>query len=129
MAKRHHHAGLSAGGAMTAVMLAVEPDVFSAGAVFAGVPYNCGTGIAAAFSCMNPGVTKTQAQWAALVDNATDFAGTWPRVLVVHGSSDTTVAGRQVYSPSGSSGIIRCFTVFRALVWYSSRDFRISSST
>src|SRR3954452_10962021 len=33
--------GLSAGGAMTAVMLAAYPDVFRAGAIIAGVPYGC----------------------------------------------------------------------------------------
>ena len=33
--------GLSAGGAMTAVMLAAYPDVFKAGAIIAGLPYGC----------------------------------------------------------------------------------------
>ena len=33
--------GLSAGGAMTAVMLAAYPEVFAGGAVIAGVPYGC----------------------------------------------------------------------------------------
>jgi poly(3-hydroxybutyrate) depolymerase len=33
--------GLSAGGAMTAVMLAAYPDMFAGGAIIAGVPYGC----------------------------------------------------------------------------------------
>ncbi|QRM34721.1 PHB depolymerase family esterase [Microvirga sp. VF16] len=33
--------GLSAGGAMTAVMLAAYPDVFKGGAILAGLPYGC----------------------------------------------------------------------------------------
>ena len=34
--------GLSAGGAMTSVMLAAYPDVFAAGAIIAGLPFGCG---------------------------------------------------------------------------------------
>ncbi|MEW5848938.1 MAG: PHB depolymerase family esterase [Myxococcota bacterium] len=84
--------GLSAGGAMTAVMLALYPDVFAAGAVIAGVPYRCGVGLSQAFSCMNGGGgTRTAEDWGTLVRNATSHTGPWPRVSIWHGSSDTTV--------------------------------------
>ncbi|MGH8809037.1 MAG: extracellular catalytic domain type 1 short-chain-length polyhydroxyalkanoate depolymerase, partial [Noviherbaspirillum sp.] len=35
--------GLSAGGGMTAVMMAAYPEVFAGGAVIAGIPYKCAT--------------------------------------------------------------------------------------
>lgn len=83
--------GLSAGGAMTAVMLATYPEVFAGGAVIAGVPYNCGTGLTQAFSCMNPGSNLTPAQWGAKVRAASAHSGPWPRVSIWHGDADTTV--------------------------------------
>ena len=33
--------GLSAGGGMTAVMLAAYPELFAGGAIIAGIPYKC----------------------------------------------------------------------------------------
>lgn len=83
--------GLSAGGAMTAVMLATYPDVFAGGAVIAGIPYRCATSVSSAFSCMNPGVDKTPTQWGDLVRAAYSYSGTRPRVAVWHGTADTTV--------------------------------------
>jgi poly(hydroxyalkanoate) depolymerase family esterase len=84
--------GLSAGGAMTAVMCATYPDVFRAGAVMAGLPYRAGIGSSAAFQAMSPGVDRTPQQWGDLVRNQNpSFAGTWPRMSVFHGSSDFTV--------------------------------------
>jgi len=84
--------GLSAGGAMTAAMLAAYPDVFDAGAVMAGLPYRCADGIIDAFSCMNSGKNLTQSQWADRVIAANrSFAGTYPRVSIWHGTSDYTV--------------------------------------
>jgi len=84
--------GLSAGGAMTAVMLATYPDVFAGGAVIAGLPYRCATTLAAAFACMNPGIDKTPAQWGGLVRAANaGYGGPWPRVTIWHGTGDTTV--------------------------------------
>ena len=44
--------GLSAGGAMTAVMLATYPDVFAAGAIIAGLPYGTATNVNEAFGSM-----------------------------------------------------------------------------
>ncbi|MFG1952578.1 PHB depolymerase family esterase [Micromonospora sp. NPDC048830] len=84
--------GLSAGGAMSAVMLATYPDVFAAGSVVAGLPYRCATSSTSAFSCMNPGVDKTPAAWGDLVRNAyPGYAGRRPRVAIWHGTSDFTV--------------------------------------
>ncbi|NBM20082.1 PHB depolymerase family esterase [Streptomyces sp. GC420] len=92
---RAYVTGLSAGGAMTSVMLAAYPDVFAAGAVVAGLPYDCARDVAAAYGCMNPGVDRTPAQWAQSVREAyPSWAGPWPRVAVWHGDRDTTVAPR-----------------------------------
>ncbi|MFI5911623.1 PHB depolymerase family esterase [Dactylosporangium sp. NPDC051541] len=85
--------GLSAGGAMTAVMLATYPDVFAGGAIMSGLPYRCATSMTAAYSCMNPGVDKTPAAWGDLVRSAySGYSGARPRVAVWHGTADTTVA-------------------------------------
>jgi feruloyl esterase len=85
--------GLSAGGAMTSVMLATYPDVFAGGSIVAGLPYGCATGVGSAYTCMNPGVDRTPAQWAQSVRDANPgYGGPWPRVAVWHGTSDTTVA-------------------------------------
>lgn len=47
--------GLSAGGAMTSVMLAVYPEVFSGGAIVAGLPYGCANNLVDALQCMQTG--------------------------------------------------------------------------
>lgn len=84
--------GLSAGGAMTSVMLAAYPEVFAGGAILAGVPYGCATNLFEAFGCMNPGRNLTPADWGGLVRNASSHHGPWPRVSIWQGSEDQTVA-------------------------------------
>ncbi|QKW05005.1 PHB depolymerase family esterase [Streptomyces sp. NA04227] len=94
-AQRTYVTGLSAGGAMTSVMLATYPDVFKAGAVVAGLPYGCAKNVASAYMCMNPGTDKTPEQWAQQVRAANpSWTGAWPRVAIWHGDNDTTVAPR-----------------------------------
>ncbi|HVK21496.1 MAG TPA: PHB depolymerase family esterase [Actinokineospora sp.] len=83
--------GLSAGGAMTAVMLATYPDVFAGGGVVAGIPYRCATTVSAAFNCMSPGVGLTPAQWGDKVRAAFSHTGPRPKVSIWHGTADTTV--------------------------------------
>ncbi|MDQ1012549.1 poly(hydroxyalkanoate) depolymerase family esterase [Streptomyces sp. V4I23] len=84
--------GLSAGGAMTAVVLAAYPDVFEAGAVIAGIPYDC-TRDTGPFTCMSPGTDRTPSAWAQRVRDAyPSYTGPWPRVAIWHGDDDTTVA-------------------------------------
>lgn len=83
--------GLSAGGAMTSVMLAAYPDVFAGGAIIAGLPHRCATSQSAAFSCMNPGSDQTPASWGDKVRSSSTWSGPWPVVSIWHGDSDFTV--------------------------------------
>ncbi|GHJ39279.1 feruloyl esterase [Streptomyces sp. TS71-3] len=84
--------GLSAGGAMTAAMLAAYPDVFAGGAIDSGVPAGCATSLINASTCQYTAVNKTPAAWGNLVRNASGgWHGPWPRVAIWHGTSDTTV--------------------------------------
>lgn len=88
---RVYATGLSAGGAMTAVLLATYPDVFAGGAVLSGLPYRCATSQTNAFSCMNPGTDLTPAQWGDKVRAASSWTGPWPIVSIWHGDADYTV--------------------------------------
>lgn len=91
--RRTYVTGLSAGAAMTAVMLATYPDKFAGGSINAGLPYRCATSLTSAFSCQNPGVDRTPAAWGDLVRGAyAGYSGPRPRVAVWQGQSDTTVA-------------------------------------
>ncbi len=83
--------GLSAGGAMTAVMLAAYPELFAAGAVIAGLPYGAASNMRGALSAMASAPDRTAGEWGDLVRGASDHAGPWPRVAVWHGGRDMTV--------------------------------------
>jgi poly(hydroxyalkanoate) depolymerase family esterase len=87
--------GLSAGGAMAAVMLAAYPERFAGGAIVAGVPYGCANTVSEALRCMNPGVDQAPSEWARHV---TDLAGgqgrNLPRVSIWQGTADTRVVPR-----------------------------------
>lgn len=92
--QRVYVTGLSAGGAMTAVMLATYPDVFAAGAVVAGLPYDC-TKDTSPYTCMNPGVDRSPADWAQRARDAyPSYTGPWPRAAIWYGDQDTTVVPR-----------------------------------
>lgn len=81
--------GLSAGAAMTSVMLATYPDLFEAGAIMAGLPYACATSQTDAYTCMSPGRDKSPAAWADLVPKVTGASP--PRVSIWHGDADWIV--------------------------------------
>jgi poly(hydroxyalkanoate) depolymerase family esterase len=83
--------GLSAGGAMTSVMLATYPDVFAAGAIIAGLPYGTATNVQRAFESMFQGRPRPAREWGDLVRRASPHRGPWPRVSVWHGDADATV--------------------------------------
>jgi poly(hydroxyalkanoate) depolymerase family esterase len=83
--------GLSAGGAMTSVMLATCPEVFAGGAIIAGLPYGCADTVPDAFRSMQGRGGPTAQQLAARLRDASDYDGPWPTISIWHGSSDDTV--------------------------------------
>ncbi|WP_414943242.1 alpha/beta hydrolase family esterase [Amycolatopsis sp. cmx-11-32] len=96
--------GLSAGGAMTAVMLATYPDVFAGGGVIAGLPFGCATSVATAYSCMSPGVNRSPAEWGNAVRGAFTYSEPRPKVSIWHGTSDATVR------PMNANELVEQFT-------------------
>jgi len=84
--------GLSAGGAMTAALLAAYPDVFAGGAIVAGLPYRCATGLLSAWRCQSWGRDLTPAAWGERVRQATPLnPKNWPRVSIWQGDEDSVV--------------------------------------
>ncbi|MEU8405763.1 PHB depolymerase family esterase [Micromonospora sp. NPDC048842] len=87
--------GTSSGAMMTNVMLGVYPDVFAAGASFAGVPFACfATGGTSEWNsqCANGQLIRTAQQWGDLVREAyPGYTGQRPRMQIWHGTNDETL--------------------------------------
>ena len=90
-ARRVFITGLSAGGAMTAVMLATYPELFAGGAIVAGLPFGAAVNVREALDSMRSAPLKTPRQWGDAVRAASSHAGPWPKVSIWHGALDTTV--------------------------------------
>lgn len=86
-----HIMGLSAGGALTAAILAAYPETFRAGAIVAGVPVGAARDAMNALGVMSNGAVKTSDEWAALVQQAAPEAESWPRISIWHGRDDQVV--------------------------------------
>src|SRR3954469_3447167 len=86
--------GLSAGDAMTSVMLATYPDVFAGGAIIAGLPYGAANNVQQAFENMYQCPPRPARVWGDLVRGASAHSGSWPTISVWHGGADATVIPR-----------------------------------
>lgn len=104
--------GLSAGGAMTSVMLATYPEAFAAGAIIAGLPYGAATNQQQALECMFQGRSRPAREWAYLVRRSSPHKGPWPRISVWHGTADSTV------QPMNAGEIIKQWTELHGLPLY-----------
>lgn len=89
--RRIYVTGLSAGGAMTSVMLATYPELFAGGAVIAGLPYGIASNVREALSGMMQSPSRPASELGDLVRNASTHKGPWPKLSVWHGSADRTV--------------------------------------
>jgi poly(hydroxyalkanoate) depolymerase family esterase len=93
--------GLSAGGAMSSVMLATYPEVFAGGAIIAGLPYGCAASVEEAFERMFQGCAASAAALGDRVRAGSRHDGPWPKISVWHGSEDPVV------NPTNADGILR----------------------
>lgn len=87
-------AGLSAGGAMAAALLAAYPDLFAAGAVCAGLPVGSAQSAIQALARMAHGPPDCDAdEWIARARRIAPhgYTGAWPRLSVWHGEADEVV--------------------------------------
>ena len=89
--RRIYVTGLSAGGAMTSVMLATYPEVFAGGAIIAGLPYGIASNVREALGGMMQSTSRPADKLGDLVRKASKHKGPWPKVSVWHGSADRTV--------------------------------------
>jgi feruloyl esterase len=97
--------GLSAGGAMTSVMLACYPETFAAGAIIAGLPYGAAANVQQAFQSMFQCPSRSAKDWGDLVRAAAPrHNNSWPRLSVWHGNADKTVI------PANAREIIKQWT-------------------
>jgi poly(hydroxyalkanoate) depolymerase family esterase len=92
--------GLSAGGAMTSVMLATYPEIFAGGAIIAGLPYGCASTIPEAFDRMRGHGFPSDRSLEILLRRASNHDGPWPTLSMWHGTADRTV------DPSNATVII-----------------------
>lgn len=114
--KRVFVTGLSAGGAMTAALLATYPDVFAGGAIIAGLPYRSAASVPEAFEAMFQGQEKPAEAWGNLVRNASHHRGPWPKVSIWHGSADATV------KPMNAGEIVKQWTNVHGVSVHPSRS-------
>ena len=84
--------GLSAGGAMTSILLASYPEVFAGGAIIAGLPYGAASNVSQALEAMRGPRKYSSGEMGDRVRRASVHAGRWPNVSVWHGTADATVS-------------------------------------
>ncbi|WP_324806274.1 PHB depolymerase family esterase [Sphingomonas sp. LY29] len=83
--------GLSAGGAMTAVMLASYPELFAGGAIIAGLPFASANTLPAALERMRGEGSPSRHELAARAGEASAQKGPHPTLSVWHGTHDGIV--------------------------------------
>lgn len=92
--------GLSAGGAMTSVMLATYPEVFASGAIIAGLPFGTAASIPQALERMRGHGGAATAALASAVLEASPRTDRRPSISIWHGTSD------HVVSPTNADAIL-----------------------
>lgn len=89
--QRVYITGLSAGGAMTSVMLATYPEMFAGGAILAGLPHGAAASLPEALQQMRAHSPSSRTSGRA-IKSASKHGGPWPAISVWHGTADNVVS-------------------------------------
>lgn len=84
-------AGLSAGGAMTAALVANYPTLFAGAAMIAGMPFGSSRDAMSALRAMKSGAREPAGGWRRPVAEVSGDATSWPAITIWHGDKDRTV--------------------------------------
>lgn len=124
--------GLSAGGAMTLVMLAAYPETFAAGAIVAGLPFGIATNVHEALIAMRGGYRLADRDLGRLVERAAPACAHKPRLAIWHGEADATVSSANAHviarqwaafhGLAGEPGEVRVRPGWTRSVWRGSDD-------
>lgn len=98
---RVYVAGLSAGGAMAAVMIHNYPDLYAAAGIHSGLPYGCAHDLPSALAAMKGG---KRARGGRLADGHDEPTVPKRPLIVFHSDADATV------HPSNGSELVREFS-------------------
>lgn len=83
--------GLSAGGAMASSLLIHYPELFTAGAVVAGIPYPCANNLIKAIACMRAGPAQTEQILTKEMKDVIEKGKSLPKLSVWTGKVDKVV--------------------------------------
>lgn len=87
--------GLSAGAAMSVIMMADYPETFNAGAIFAGGAYKSGNGMISGMMALAGWRIKSAEKWGNIVRKQNpNYKGEYPRMIIYQGNSDGIVNKR-----------------------------------
>ncbi len=93
--KQVYITGLSAGAAMSVVMMADYPETFNSGAIFAGGAYKIGNGYIATAMGLLGWRVKSAEKWGKIVRKQNpDFKGEYPQLIIYQGNNDWVVNKR-----------------------------------
>ncbi|WP_244816024.1 PHB depolymerase family esterase [Caballeronia sp. Lep1P3] len=121
--KRVFVAGLSAGGAMAAIMAQTYPDLYAAAGVHSGLPVGCAHDLPSALAAMRGGKVRSKAQKSMRADAHGAQASACP-LIVFHGDADATV------HPANANELIREFSAREVIpVRAPSSDSRVRKHT
>lgn len=121
--KRVFVAGLSAGGAMAAIVAQTYPDLYAAAGIHSGLPVGCAHDLPSALAAMRGGKARSKARKSGRADIHHAQASQCP-LIVFHGDADATV------HPANANELVREFSAREAIpVRASSGDSRARKHT